>query len=75
MLNNVTSRVKSGNLGHQVNSETRLQTVEIRMIMSRLIRIFTVCLVQFFFIPIIKIRNRQGRCPNLTDVRGFLTLP
>ena len=42
------SRVKSGKFGHQVNSDTRLQTVEIqmrRLLMSRLIRIFTVCLV------------------------------
>ena len=33
--------------------------------MSRLIRIFTVCLVNLFFIPIFEIRNQQGRCPNL----------
>ena len=48
------SRVKSGKLGHQVNSDTHLQTVEIQMrrLMSRLIRIFTVCLVNLFFIPI-----------------------
>ena len=40
-------RVKSGKFGHQVNSDTRLQTVEIqmrRLIRSRLIRIFTVLL-------------------------------
>ena len=45
-------RVKSGNFGHQVNSDIRLQTVEIqmrRLLMSRLIRIFTVCLVNLFF--------------------------
>ena len=51
-------RVKSGNFGHQVNSNIHLQTVEIqmrRLLMSRLIRIFTVCLVNLFFIPIIKI--------------------
>ena len=43
-----SSRVKSGNFGHQVNSDIHLQTVEIqmrRLLMSRLIRIFTVCLV------------------------------
>ena len=51
-------RVKSGNFGHQVNLDIRLQTVEIQMrglLMSRLIRIFTVCLVNLFFIPVIKI--------------------
>ena len=37
------SRVKSGNFGHQVNSDIHLQTVEVQM--RRLIRIFTVCLV------------------------------
>ena len=35
--------------------------------MSRLIRIFTVCLVNLFIIPIIKIWNKQGCCPNLAD--------
>ena len=62
-------RVKSGNLRHQVNSDIHLQTVEIqmrRLLMSRLIRIFTVCLVNLFFIPIIKKRNKQGCCPNLS---------
>ena len=51
-------RVKSGNFGHQVNSDIRLQTVEIqmrRLFLSRLIRIFTVCLVNLFLISIIKI--------------------
>ena len=51
-------RVKSSKLGHQVNSDTRLQTVEIqmrRLLMSRLIRIFTVCLVNLSFIPIIEL--------------------
>ena len=38
-----------------------------RLLMSRLIRIFTVCLVDLFFIPIIKIWNKQGRCLNLAD--------
>ena len=44
--------------GHQVNSDTHLQTVEIqmrRLLVSRLIRIFTVCLVNLFFIPIIEV--------------------
>ena len=44
-------RVKSGNFGHQVNSDIRLQTVELqmrRLLKSRLIRIFTVCLVYLF---------------------------
>ena len=50
-------RVKSGYFGHQVNSDIHLQTVEIqmrRLLMSRLIRIFTVCLDNLFSIPIIK---------------------
>ena len=50
-------RVKSGKFGHQVNSNTHLQTAEIqmrRLLMSRLIRIFTVRLVNLFFIPIIE---------------------
>ena len=45
-------RIKSDNFGHQVNSDIYLQTVEIqmrRLLMSRLIRIFTACLVNFFF--------------------------
>ena len=43
-------RVKSGNLGHQINSDIHLRTVEIqmrRLLMSRFIKIFTVCLVNF----------------------------
>ena len=42
---------KSGNFRHQVNSDIHLQTVEIKMrrlLMSCLIRIFTVCLVNLF---------------------------
>ena len=53
-----SSRVKSGKFGHQVNSDTRLQTVGIqmrRLLKSRLSRIFTVCLVILFFIPIIEL--------------------
>ena len=48
----LVGRVKSGNFGHQVNSDIHLQTVEIqmrRLLMSRLIRIFTVCLVTIYF--------------------------
>ena len=40
------TRVKSGNFGHQLNLDMYWQTVEIlmrRLLMSRLIRIFTVC--------------------------------
>ena len=40
-------RVKSGNFGHQVNSDIYLQIVEIQM-RRLLIRIFTVCLVNLF---------------------------
>ena len=42
----ILRRVKSGNFGHQVNSDIHLQTVKNqmrRLLMSRLIRIFTVC--------------------------------
>ena len=63
-----TTMVKSGKFGHQVNSVKRLQTVEIqmrRLLMSRLIRIFTVCLVNLVCIPIIELCNKQGGCPNL----------
>ena len=42
-------RVKSGNFGHQVNSDIPLQTVKIQM--SRLVKIFTVCLVFFSIFP------------------------
>ena len=36
--------------------------------MSRLIRIFTVCLVSLFvFIQILKYETNKGRCPNLAD--------
>ena len=56
-------RVKSGNRssGHTLWTYTldiHLQTVEIqirRLLMSCLIRIFTVCLVNYFFISIIQI--------------------
>ena len=51
LLNGVY-RVNSGNFGHQINSDIRLQTVEIqmrRLLMSRLIRTFTVCLVNLCF--------------------------
>ena len=51
-------RVKSGKFGHQVNSDTHLQTVYIqmrRLFKICLIRIFTVCLVNLFFIPIFEI--------------------
>ena len=47
-------RVKPGNFGQQVNSDIHLQTVTIqmrRLLMSRLIRIFTVCLFNLIFIP------------------------
>ena len=29
--------------------------------------VFTVCLVNSFVIPKIRIRNKQGHCPNLAD--------
>ena len=52
----MNSRVKSGKFEQQVNSDARLQTVEIqmrRLLMSCHIRISTVCLVNIFVIPII----------------------
>ena len=45
-------RAKTGNLRHQVHSDIHLQTVEIqmrRLLMSRLIRTFTVCLLNLLF--------------------------
>ena len=36
-----------------------------QLLMSRLIRTFTVCLVNLFFVPIIELINKQGGCPNL----------
>ena len=62
------TRVKSRKFGYQVNSDTHLQTVEIqmrRLLMSRVIRIFTVCFVNLFFIPITELWNKHGGCPNL----------
>ena len=35
--------------------------------MSPLIRIFTVCLVNLIFIPIVQKWKKQGLCPNLDD--------
>ena len=43
-----------------------------RLLMSRLIRIFTVYFVSFF-ISKIKKWNKQGRCRNLPDVQSYLT--
>ena len=48
-----------------MNSDTHLQIVEIQMSWLLIIRIFTVCLVNLFFIPIFEILNKHGRCPNL----------
>ena len=44
----IKAQVKIGNFEHQVNSDIHLQTLEIqvrRLRMNRLIRIFTVCLI------------------------------
>ena len=35
------------------------------LLMSRLIKIFTVFSVNLFFIPITELLNKQGGCPNL----------
>ena len=48
----IMNRVKSGYFEHKVNSDVHLQTVEIqirRLLMSRLIRIFTVCFYNLLF--------------------------
>ena len=53
-----SARMELGKVGHQVNLDTRLQTVEIqmrRLLMSCLIRIFTVCLVNLYFRSIIEL--------------------
>ena len=53
-----SGRVKLVKFGHHVNSDTHLQIVEIqmrRLLMSRLIGIFTVRLVNLFFNPIIEV--------------------
>ena len=63
-----SGRVKSGKFGHQVNSDTHLQPVGIqmrRLLMSRLIRIFNICLVLLFFVPLTELLNEQGGCPKL----------
>ena len=55
------NRVKSCNFGHHVNSDIQLQTVEIlmrRLLMSSLIRIYTVCLVYLFLFLIMKQQTR-----------------
>ena len=71
-------RVKSGNFGHQVNSETHLQTVQIqigRHLMSCFIRIFTVCLLVnlFLFSNNSDIKQTSSLseftwCPKLPDI-------
>ena len=51
--NLVRNSVKSDSFGHQSNLDIHLHTVEIHMIrllLSRLIRMFTVCSVDLFFI-------------------------
>ena len=54
--------VKLGKFGHQVKSETYLQTVLIlmrRLLMSRLIRIFTVCLANLFLFQYLKYETNK----------------
>ena len=69
MMKNVflsTISAKSGKFGHQVTLDTHLQTVEIqmrRLFMSRLIRIFTVCLVNYFYSN--NWTMKQSGCPNI----------
>ena len=40
-----------------------------RLLMSRLIRIFTVFLVFYFYFQKMKNETKTGRCPNLPDVQ------
>ena len=61
-------RIKSGNIGHWVNSDIHLQTVKFqmrRLLMSRLIRISTVCLVNYVLFNNLNMKETLGRCPNL----------
>ena len=54
--------MKSGKFGHEVNSDTRLQTVKIqmrRLLMSRLIRSFTVCLVNLFLFKLLNYETNK----------------
>ena len=56
------NRVKLGKFGYQVNLDTHLQTVEIqmrRLLMSHLIRIFTVCLVNLFLFQLLKYETNK----------------
>ena len=69
-LQMLVGKVKSDKFRPQVNLDIHLQTVDIQMrqlLMSRFIRIFIVCLVRLFFIPIIAIWTKLGRCPNLAN--------
>ena len=67
-------RVKSGKYGHQVNSDTHLQTVnpDETAPYEPSHQDFH-CLVNLFFIPIFEIWNKQGHClslavcPNIPD--------
>ena len=55
-------RVKWGKFRHPINSDTHLQTVIIlmrRLLMSRLIRIFTVCLGNLFFFQYLKYETNK----------------
>ena len=71
---NISPFSKLGNFGYQVNSHIHLQTVEIqmrRLLMSRLISTFTICLFNLFFIPIIEIQDKRGCCPNIADCQNL----
>ena len=74
----VKVRVKSGHFGHQVNSGIRLQTVKIqtrRHLMSRAHQNFHCLPSKFVFL----FQNENVKqfccCPNLHDVRSYLTSP
>ena len=61
-------RVKSGKFGHTIaNTGSPDETAPY----EPLTRIFTVCLVNLFFIPIIELWNKQGGCPNLAVSRNI----
>ena len=76
--NLLTKRVKSGKFGHQVNSDTHLQSVEIQMrqlLVSRLIRIFTVCMVYLILFQSFKNKRCKVAVRIKTTVRIYPTLP
>ena len=68
IVGNHMLRVKSGNFGHTLaNSGNPDETAPYEPSHQDFH-----C---YFSIPIIKVWNKKGRCPNLPDVRNYPTLP